>query len=58
MDKEEIYKKMLAVVADTDLSVEDAYREVVNGFSSWFLVYAYRHSNRAEIGRKPLSEVL
>jgi hypothetical protein len=58
MYDEEIYKKLLAVVAEAGLSVEDSYREIVNGFSSWFLVYAYRDSVRSEISKKPLSEIL
>lgn len=58
MEQEQVYKEMLLVVAKTGLSVEEAYREIVNGFSSWYLSYAYRSSNRAEIGKMPLNDVL
>ena len=58
MDKEQIYQQMLSVVATTGLSVEEAYRELVNGFSSWYLTSLSRDSNRNKINKMKFSDAL
>ena len=57
-EKERIYKEMMAVIANHGYTVQESYEQIANGFSLFFLCYAYRSSNRAAIDVMPLSDVL
>ena len=59
-EKEQIYLKMLSVLAETGYPVQAIYYQLINGFSGWALSHIYRSTSqeRERINNLPLSEVI